>query len=70
MSDTHISGGARGLPGSRQWGFSTGEQWPPLMLSKGVTNATSLYLMRVKGPMIFKFDFERDVDHLGVTLKR
>lgn len=57
-----------GLSGSHQHGFSTGEQWPPAML-QNAAHGSSLYLLRAKGPMIFKFSFRREATHEGVKLK-
>lgn len=48
-----IAGGAQHLPGSVQYGFTGGTQFPPL---NAIKKAGSLYAMRTKGPVVFKID--------------
>lgn len=61
----NVTGGARDLPGSVQFGFSNGIQFPPL---DAIKKADSLYAMRAKGPVVLKLDKVGDHEVEGVKL--
>jgi len=65
--DLRVTGGAEDLPGSIQYGFSSGVQFPPL---NAIDKADSLYVIRSKGPTVIRFDATEWIELQGVRMKR
>ncbi|GAB5037681.1 lysosome membrane protein 2 [Nannochloropsis oceanica] len=56
-------------PSALQRGFTTGEQFPPFLL-QDLPDPPPLWVLRLKGPIAFRFSYTNNTERHGITLRR